>query len=77
MLDTLQLPKYEPLSWVAVLPPHIADEPSSNGQFKVVHGSGPGRQIPKWDLGEFMFDSLSKPEHYHQLCGLAFPVPPQ
>lgn len=77
MLDLLQMPKYESLSWVAVLPPHIADEPSSNGQFKVVHGSGPGRQIPKWDLAQFLFDSLWQPEHYHQLCGLAFPVPVQ
>ena len=73
MLDILQSPKYEVLDWVAVLPPHIADEPSSNNQFKVNHGSSPGRQIPKFDLGQFMFDCLSQPEHYHQLCGLAYP----
>lgn len=55
------------------MPPHIADEPSSNNQFKVTHGAGAGRQIPKWDLGQFMFESLGQSEHYRQLCGLAFP----
>lgn len=76
MLDILQSPKYESLDWVAVLPPHIANEPSSNNQFKVNHGSSPGRQIPKWDLGQFMVECLSEPEHHHQLCGLAFPTLP-
>lgn len=74
MLDVLQDPKYQSLDWVGVFPPHIADEPSSNNQFKVEHGSSPGRQIPKSDLGQFMFECLSQPEHYHQQCGLAYPV---
>ena len=74
MLDTLTSPKYQSLDWIAVCPPHIADEPSSNGQFKINHGSSPGRQIPKWDLGLFMFDCLSQPEHYRQQCGLAYPI---
>ncbi|KAK4036371.1 flavin reductase (NADPH) [Daphnia magna] len=74
MLETLQSPKYESLDWIAVLPPHIADEPSSNNQFKVNHGSSPGRQVPKSDLGQFMVECLSQPEHYHQLCGLAYPT---
>lgn len=74
MLDVLHLPKYQSLNWIAVHPPHIANEPGSNGQFKVAHGSCPGRQIPKNDLGQFMFESLSQPEHYHQSCGLAFPI---
>lgn len=74
MLDLIHSPDYSELNWVAVHPPHIADEPSSNGQFKVVHGSCPGRQIPKWDLGQFMFDSLSQPEHYQKSCGLAYPT---
>lgn len=73
MQDILQSPIYTELNWVAVHPPHIADEPSSNDQFKVVHGSCPGRQIPKWDLGQFMFDCLTQSEHYHQHCGLAHP----
>lgn len=73
MQDILQSPIYAELNWVAVHPPHIADEPSSNDQFKVVHGSCPGRQIPKWDLGQFMFDCLTQSEHYHQRCGLAHP----
>lgn len=74
MLEALQNPKYQSLDWIAVYPPHIADEPSSNNQFKVNHGSSPGRQIPKWDLGQFMFECLSNPEHYHKHCGLAFPT---
>ena len=75
MLDILHsLNPTTGLNWIAVHPPHIADEPSSKGQFKVSHGSCPGRQIPKWDLGQFMFDCLSQPEHYRQSCGLAFPV---
>jgi len=74
MLDTLQLPKYQSLSWVAVHPPHIANESGSNRQFKVTHGSCPGRQIPKYDLGQFMLECLSQPEHYHQSCGLAYPI---
>ena len=76
MLDLLGLPKYKPLHWVAVLPPQIANEPSSNGAYTVSHGSGPGRQIPKWDLGHFMVTCLDQEQHYHQLCGLAYPVAP-
>lgn len=74
MLDVLQDLKYQSLDWVGVFPPHIADEPSSNNQFKVSHGSSPGRQIPKSDLGQFMFECLNQPEHYHKKCGLAYPV---
>jgi len=74
MLKSLQSPEYETLNWVAVLPPQISDEESSNGQFQVVHGSSPGRFIPKPDLGQFMIECLDQKEHYHQLCGLAFPV---
>lgn len=74
MLNFLRSPEYESLDWVAVLPPQIADEESSNGQFAVVHGSCPGRFIPKPDLGQFMVECLDQKQHYHQLCGLAFPA---
>jgi len=74
MLKFLKSPEYESLNWVAVLPPQISDEASSNGQFVVVHGSSPGRFIPKPDLGEFMVECLDQKEHYHEMCGLAFPV---
>ncbi|XP_049959768.1 flavin reductase (NADPH) [Schistocerca serialis cubense] len=66
MYDVL---KESSLKWIAVLPPHFTDEPSSH--YSVKHGSSPGRAISKQDLGAFMIESLSNPEHYGQTCGIA------
>ncbi|KAK7586101.1 hypothetical protein V9T40_003977 [Parthenolecanium corni] len=57
------------LKWIAVLPPHIADTPSS--PYTVKHDVSPGRVISKRDLGAFLVESLNNPEHYQQVCGLA------
>jgi len=57
------------LKWIAVFPPHIADSPSS--EYTVKHGSSPGRAISKYDLGKFLVECLSKPEHHNQICGIA------
>ena len=74
MLDALKAPEHDSLDWIAVLPPHISKDESSWGKFQVDHGSCSGRQIPKSDLGQFLVDCLDMPEHYHQQCGLAYPV---
>lgn len=57
------------LKWIAVLPPHIADTPSS--PYTVTHDVSPGRVISKRDLGAFLVESLNNAEHYQQVCGLA------
>lgn len=57
------------LKWVAVLPPHLTDNPS--GKYTVSHGSSPGRAIAKCDLATFMLESLADPQHHNQLCGIA------
>ncbi|CAG0879361.1 unnamed protein product [Darwinula stevensoni] len=69
----LQYLKASNREWIAVLPPHIADEPGTNGKYQVEHGKGPGRVISKWDLGEFLVQSLSADEHIHQECGICRP----
>ncbi|PSN33680.1 Flavin reductase (NADPH) [Blattella germanica] len=66
MLDVI---KESGLKWVAVLPPHFTDNTSS--KYSISHGSSPGRAIAKCDLASFLLDSLSIPEHYNQLCGIA------
>jgi len=57
------------LKWIAVLPPHIADSPSSKYTVKI--GESPGRAISKYDLGAFFIDCLDKPEYYQKTCGIA------
>ncbi|XP_044729034.1 flavin reductase (NADPH) [Chrysoperla carnea] len=66
MLDVV---KNSGLNYIAVFPPHIADEPKSN--YTIKHDASPGRVISKYDLGEFLVSSLSKPEHYGKSCGIA------
>ncbi|XP_073817641.1 flavin reductase (NADPH) [Musca autumnalis] len=65
----LELTKSSDLDYIAVLPPHIADEPSS--EYTVLHDEAPGRLISKFDLAKFIVDSLEQPEHYQQVCGVA------
>lgn len=57
------------LKWVSVLPPHIADAPSS--KLTIKYDESPGRAISKYDLGAFLIDCLDQPEHYHKVCGIA------
>lgn len=66
MLETLKSSGFD---YVAVLPPHIADEPS--GEFQVKHDAAPEvRVISKYDLGKFLIDSLEQPEHYKSVCSI-------
>lgn len=66
MLDTI---KASGLEFIAILPPHIANEPSSEHQ--ILHDKSPGRIIAKPDLAKFFVDSLELSEHYGQVCGIA------
>ncbi|XP_031640052.1 flavin reductase (NADPH) [Contarinia nasturtii] len=66
MLDIL---KATSLDFIAILPPHIADEPSS--EHKILHDESPGRVISKLDLAKFFVDSLDQTEHYGKVCGIA------
>ncbi|KAH8354415.1 hypothetical protein KR084_010401 [Drosophila pseudotakahashii] len=64
----LDLTKASGLDWIAILPPHIADEPAT--AYTVVHDEAPGRLVSKYDLGKFIIDSLDQPEHYGKVCGI-------
>ncbi|XP_054011611.1 flavin reductase (NADPH) [Hylaeus anthracinus] len=66
MFDLL---KESGLKWIAVLPPHIADAPSS--KYVIKHDESPGRAISKHDLGAFLIESLQQSEHYQKICGIA------
>ncbi|KAG8231887.1 hypothetical protein J437_LFUL009736 [Ladona fulva] len=65
--------KSSDLKWIAVLPPHIADEPPTDN-YIVTHDKSAGRVISKHDLGDFLVKSLTMPEHYKQTCGIAKPA---
>ncbi|KAJ8925262.1 hypothetical protein NQ315_009090 [Exocentrus adspersus] len=56
------------LKFIAVLPPHIADQPGSD--YQIEYDAAPGRVISKHDLGKFLIDSLTQPEHYGKICGI-------
>lgn len=64
----LDLTKASGLDYIAILPPHIADEPAS--AYTVVHDEAPYRLVSKYDLGKFIIDSLDQPEHYGKVCGI-------
>ena len=66
MFDLL---KESQLKWIAVLPPHIADAPSS--KYVVKYDESPGRAISKHDLGAFLIESLEQTERYQKVCGIA------
>lgn len=66
MLDII---KATSLDFIAVMPPHIANEPSS--EHKILHDQSPGRVISKLDLAKFFIESLDLPEHYGKVCGIA------
>lgn len=65
----LQVLKDSDRKYIAVLPPHIADQPS--GEITVSHDTSPGRIVSKHDLAKFLVDSLTLPEHYGKVCGIA------
>lgn len=66
MLDII---KTSGLQFIAVLPPHIANEPSS--AHEILHDKSPGRIIAKPDLAKFFVESLELPQHYGKVCGIA------
>uniref|UniRef100_A0A1B6JSL3 NAD(P)-binding domain-containing protein n=1 Tax=Homalodisca liturata TaxID=320908 RepID=A0A1B6JSL3_9HEMI len=62
--------KASDLQWIAVYAPHIADEPPTG--YITKHDEPPNhRIISKYDLGQFFVDSVSMPEHYQKIVGLA------
>ncbi|RZF44563.1 hypothetical protein LSTR_LSTR001321 [Laodelphax striatellus] len=64
------LTAHNDLDWIAVNPPHIADQPRS--EYILKHGESPGpRVISKYDLGDFLVQCLTKPEHYKKVVGIA------
>ncbi|CAD6992897.1 flavin reductase (NADPH) [Ceratitis capitata] len=65
----LDLTKASGLEYVAILPPHISDEPSTD--YSVQHDDAPGRAISKYDLAKFVVDSLEQNEHIGKVCGVA------
>lgn len=65
----LEIIKKSTLDFIAILPPHIANEPS--GEHKILHDESPGRVISKFDLAKFFVNSLDQPEHYGKVCGIA------
>ncbi|KAJ8962785.1 hypothetical protein NQ318_001184 [Aromia moschata] len=56
------------LKYIAILPPHIADQPGSD--YNVEHDKSPGKVVSKHELGRFLIDSLIQPEHYGKVCGI-------
>jgi len=57
------------LKYVAVFPPHIADQPSTS--YHIEHDKhADGRIVSKYDLGQFLIDSLFQPEHFGHICGI-------
>ncbi|KAJ2938534.1 hypothetical protein O0L34_g13031 [Tuta absoluta] len=59
------------LNYIAVYPPHIADEPSREVIVEINPSSSPGRSISKHDLGRFMVDSLDDAKYYKNIVGIA------
>nr|CAD7571084.1 unnamed protein product [Timema californicum] len=77
MLDSI---KGSGLKWIAVLPPHFTGESfymhrhtldSPSSKYTVKEGSSPGRTITKQDLGQFLVESLSLPQYYNKVLGIA------
>ncbi|CAG2053124.1 unnamed protein product [Timema podura] len=69
MLDSI---KGSGMKWIAVLPPHFTNSPSS--KYTVKEGSSPGRTITTQDLGQFLVESLSLPQYYNKVLGIATDV---
>ncbi|XP_055715080.1 flavin reductase (NADPH)-like [Phlebotomus papatasi] len=67
MLDLVKSAEFA--EWRAVLPPHIADEPSA--EFQVLQDKSPGRTISKLDLGKFLVDCLTQEQYIRRVLGIA------
>ncbi|XP_011839639.1 PREDICTED: flavin reductase (NADPH) [Mandrillus leucophaeus] len=51
------------LKYVAVMPPHIGDQPLTGAYTVTLDGRGPSRVISKHDLGHFMLHCLTTDEY--------------
>uniref|UniRef100_A0A8C9APY1 Biliverdin reductase B n=1 Tax=Prolemur simus TaxID=1328070 RepID=A0A8C9APY1_PROSS len=51
------------LKYVAVMPPHIGDQPLTGAYSVTLDGRGPSRVISKHDLGHFMLHCLNTAEY--------------
>ncbi|CAN8002068.1 unnamed protein product, partial [Ixodes hexagonus] len=58
--------------WVAVFPPHIADEPA-RGNYKLVNDAAVGRMISKYDLADILVKVLTMDEHIGHSVGIGYP----
>lgn len=65
MLDVL---KESNLKYIAVFPPHIAEQPGTS--YQAEPNKYLGHAVSKYDLGQFLVDSLNKPEFYGQIAGI-------
>lgn len=65
----LDLTKASGLDYIAILPPHIAEEPAS--AYTIMHDEAPGRAVSKYDLAKFIVDCLEQKEHFGKVCGIA------
>ncbi|XP_065352731.1 flavin reductase (NADPH) [Cloeon dipterum] len=64
------------LDWIAIYPPHIADQPGTDGKYEVSHEEENstkfrGRRVSVYDLAHFLVKSISSPEHYRTICGIS------
>lgn len=69
MLEALKASDRE---WVAVLPPHIADEPAK-GNYIIKNDVPVGRVISKYDLAEILVKCLSSDENVGHAVGIGYP----
>ena len=69
MLDALKICDRE---WVAVLPPHIAEEPAK-GNYEIKNEAPVGRVISKYDLAEILVKCLTAEDHIGHYVGIGYP----
>ncbi|XP_054719578.1 flavin reductase (NADPH)-like [Uloborus diversus] len=69
MLDALKASDRE---WVAVLPPHISDEPAK-GNYVMKNEEAVGRMISKYDLADILVKCLTAEEHIGHYVGIGYP----
>ncbi|GFS59286.1 methylglutaconyl-CoA hydratase, mitochondrial [Trichonephila inaurata madagascariensis] len=69
MLQTLKECDQE---WVAVLPPHIAEEPAK-GNYEIKNEAPVGRVISKYDLANILVDCLTAEQHIGHYVGIGYP----
>lgn len=65
----LNVIKASNLNYIAVFPPHIADNPKA--EYTVKQGASPGgRVISKYELANFLVTCLKMKEHYGKIVGI-------